>query len=184
MHHGCGFCCCLLLMIVVDDRFACLWWNINAGDESTKGIVKDGTQIFLHQSPQFSTWLKQAAAYHKLGEFTILREYLVAHVLYSLQACGKRVFLKGGCSLSLVCLSFFLNGMNYGVTNMQGYNLINRTSEDIDIRIDPSAGVTWEVNGCENAETSRAEYFLKLLDTVSFIIWVYFMNYIDLHRCL
>jgi hypothetical protein len=118
------------------------------GDESTKSIVKDGTQVFLHQAPQFSSWLKQAAAHHKLGEFTLLREYLVAHVLYSLQASGKHVFLKGGCSLSL------------------GYNLINRTSEDIDLRIEPSMGVIWEVNGAENAEHTRAEYFLKLLDSI------------------
>eukprot|EP00026_Physarum_polycephalum_P002210 Phypoly_transcript_02215.p1 GENE.Phypoly_transcript_02215~~Phypoly_transcript_02215.p1 ORF type:complete len:600 (+),score=97.38 Phypoly_transcript_02215:171-1970(+) len=118
------------------------------GDENTKSIVKDGTQVFLHQAPQFSSWLKQAAAHHKLGEFTVLREYLVAHVLYSLQAGGKHIFLKGGCSLSL------------------GYNLINRTSEDIDLRIEPSMGVTWEVNGAENAEHTRAEYFLKLLDSI------------------
>ena len=77
------------------------------GDENTKAIVKDGTQVFIHQTPQFPSWLKQAAAYHKLGEFTILREYLVAHVLYSLQASGKHVFLKGGCSLSLVCLLLY-----------------------------------------------------------------------------
>ena len=27
----------------------------------------------------------------------------------------------------------------------------------------------WEVNGAENAEHTRAEYFLKLLDSVSFV---------------
>jgi hypothetical protein len=77
------------------------------GDENTKAVVKDGTQVFMHQAPQFASWLRLAAAYHKLGEFTVLREYLVAHVLYSLQASGKHVFLKGGCSLSLVLISYF-----------------------------------------------------------------------------
>jgi hypothetical protein len=28
-------------------------------------------------------------------------------------------------------------------------------------------GVIWEVNGAENAELTRREYFLKLLDSVS-----------------
>lgn len=58
--------------------------------------------------------------------------------------------------------------------------MINRTSEDIDLRIDPSVGVVWEVvaNDQEQAEETRKDYFDNLLESVSpFInppIYLYF----------
>jgi hypothetical protein len=118
------------------------------GTELTKDIIEDALQCYMHQCAEFPEWVRQTAALHQARDIMILRDYLITHVLYSLQMSGKHVFLKGGCSLSL------------------GYNLITRTSEDVDLRIEPSLGVVWEVNGAEDAEVTRTEFFFKLRDSI------------------
>lgn len=51
------------------------------------------------------------------------KDYWIMHCLYGLQKLGLRFELKGGTSLS------------------KGFGLIHRFSEDIDIRIEPPAGM-------------------------------------------
>jgi hypothetical protein len=118
------------------------------GNEHTKDIIEDSLLCYVHQCAEFPDWVRQTAALHQARDAMILRDYLITHVLYSLKMSGKDVFLKGGCSLSL------------------GYDLITRTSEDVDLRIEPSVGVVWEVNGREDAEVTRTEFFLKLRDSI------------------
>lgn len=117
------------------------------GSEATNDIIEDALHCYVHQTEGFAEWVRDTAAQHKARDVMILRDYLITHVLYSLQRAGKEVFLKGGCGLSL------------------GYHLISRTSEDVDLRIEPSALDIWDI-GSEEAEIDRTHYFLQLIDSM------------------
>ena len=76
---------------------------------------------FLHNHRQFGALIRIVGANEKIEPALIEKDYWIMQSLYGLQQLGLAFELKGGTSLS------------------KGYGLIDRFSEDIDIRIEPPA---------------------------------------------
>jgi predicted nucleotidyltransferase component of viral defense system len=74
---------------------------------------------FLHNHPQFSDLVRIVAAEKRIDPALVEKDYWIMHSLFGLQQSGMKFELKGGTSLS------------------KGFQIINRFSEDIDIRIEP-----------------------------------------------
>lgn len=77
---------------------------------------------FLHNHRQFHELILIVAQEKGIDPALVEKDYWIMHSLYGLQQLGLTFELKGGTSLS------------------KGHKIINRFSEDIDIRIDPPAG--------------------------------------------
>src|SRR6266853_5178640 len=77
---------------------------------------------YLHNHPQFSDLIRIVAQQRRIDPAVVEKDYWIMHCLYGLQQLGLTFELKGGTSLS------------------KGFQIINRFSEDIDIRIEPPAG--------------------------------------------
>ena len=71
---------------------------------------------FLHNHKDFRALLRIVAKEMKVQPVLVEKDYWIMHCLYGLQQLKMRFELKGGTSLS------------------KGYRIINRFSEDIDIR--------------------------------------------------
>lgn len=80
-----------------------------------------GTPKFLHQLPIFTELVDQLAQSLNVNSYLIEKDYWLMHCLWGLQQQGWKFELKGGTSLS------------------KGHSIIERFSEDIDIRFDPPA---------------------------------------------
>ncbi|MDP9811396.1 hypothetical protein J2W42_004260 [Rhizobium tibeticum] len=78
---------------------------------------------FLHNHKDFASLLRIVAEEMKVQPVLVEKDYWIMHCLYGLQQQGMAFELKGGTSLS------------------KGYRIINRFSEDIDIRIEPPAAM-------------------------------------------
>jgi hypothetical protein len=76
---------------------------------------------FLHNHPQFPELIRIVAQQKGIDPALVEKDYWIMHCLYGLQQLGMTFELKGGTSLS------------------KGFQIINRFSEDIDIRIEPPA---------------------------------------------
>jgi hypothetical protein len=74
---------------------------------------------FLHKHAQFSNLIRIAAQERAIDPALIEKDYWIMHCLYGLQKLGMTFELKGGTSLS------------------KGFQIIDRFSEDIEIRIEP-----------------------------------------------
>ena len=74
---------------------------------------------YLHNHPQFPELIRIVAREKGIAPALVEKDYWIMHCLYGLQQLGMMFELKGGTSLS------------------KGFQIINRFSEDIDIRIDP-----------------------------------------------
>src|SRR6202045_3281631 len=74
---------------------------------------------FLHNHAQFADLIRIVAAEQGIDPGLVEKDYWIMHGLYGLQQLGLTFELKGGTSLS------------------KGFQIINRFSEDIDIRIEP-----------------------------------------------
>jgi Nucleotidyl transferase AbiEii toxin, Type IV TA system len=74
---------------------------------------------FLHNHPQFPDLIRIVAEQKRIDPALVEKDYWIMHCLYGLQSLGMTFELKGGTSLS------------------KGFQIINRFSEDIDIRIEP-----------------------------------------------
>ena len=74
---------------------------------------------YLHSHPQFSDLIRIVAAEKRVDPALVEKDYWIMHCLYGLQQLDMTFELKGGTSLS------------------KGFQIINRFSEDIDIRIEP-----------------------------------------------
>jgi Nucleotidyl transferase AbiEii toxin, Type IV TA system len=74
---------------------------------------------FLHNHPQFPELIRIVARQKRIDPALVEKDYWIMHCLYGLQQLGFKFELKGGTSLS------------------KGFEIINRFSEDIDIRIEP-----------------------------------------------
>lgn len=74
---------------------------------------------FLHNHPQFPELIRIVAQQKRVDPALVEKDYWIMHCLYGLQKLGLTFELKGGTSLS------------------KGFQIINRFSEDIDIRIEP-----------------------------------------------
>ena len=80
-----------------------------------------GTPKFLHQLPIFTELVDQLAQSLNVNSYLIEKDYWLMHCLWGLQHQGWKFELKGGTSLS------------------KGHAIIERFSEDIDIRFEPPA---------------------------------------------
>ena len=76
---------------------------------------------YLHNHSQFSDLIRIVGREKSIGPALVEKDYWIMHCLYGLQQLGLKFELKGGTSLS------------------KGFQIINRFSEDIDIRIEPPA---------------------------------------------
>jgi hypothetical protein len=77
---------------------------------------------YLHNHPEFADLIRIVAQEKGIDPALVEKDYWIMHCLYGLQRLNMKFQLKGGTSLS------------------KGFQIINRFSEDIDIRIDPPAG--------------------------------------------
>ncbi len=85
--------------------------------------------MYLHESPDFEDLIRIVANEKRLLPELVEKDYWVTRALHGLAALGYAFEMKGGTSLS------------------KGYGLINRFSEDIDIKIEPkSTGVQFPVH--------------------------------------
>src|SRR5215470_5603396 len=73
----------------------------------------------LHNHPQFPDLIRIVASERGIDPALVEKDYWIMHCLYGLQQLGLTFELKGGTSLS------------------KGFQVIDRFSEDIDIRIEP-----------------------------------------------
>jgi hypothetical protein len=76
---------------------------------------------YLHNHRQFSDLIRIVAADKDIVPALVEKDYWIMHCLYGLHRLGMSFELKGGPSLS------------------KGFHIIDRFSEDIDIRIEPPA---------------------------------------------
>lgn len=106
---------------------------------------------FLHTRSDFSELLAIVADQRGIDPVLVEKDYWIMHCLWGLQAQGFQFELKGGTSLS------------------KGFGVIHRFSEDIDIRIEPPAGM--EVKTGRNHDkpahvASRRAYYDALAQTI------------------
>lgn len=108
---------------------------------------------FVHEDPDFDDLLSIVASARGLSLGLVEKDYWVTHTLWALQATGFDLWFKGGTSLS------------------KGFGLIERFSEDLDLKIEPGTVValpevtTWKSDG-KQATASRNAYFEALSNTL------------------
>lgn len=109
---------------------------------------------FIHDDPDFGDLLRIVANNRKLSLGLIEKDYWVSHVLWALHDAGFDIWFKGGTSLS------------------KGFGLIERFSEDLDLKIEPGKVTAlpqvrdWTREGTA-ATAARKAYFEKLGQTVA-----------------
>jgi hypothetical protein len=106
---------------------------------------------FLHNHPEFPELIRIVAQQKGIDPALVEKDYWIMHCLYGLQQLGLAFELKGGTSLS------------------KGYQIINRFSEDIDIRIEPPAErkVATGRNQTSSAQVkSRKDFYDWLAQTI------------------
>lgn len=74
---------------------------------------------FLHELSDFTLLIEQVARAQRVPDQLVEKDYWLMHALWGLKAQGFKFDLKGGTSLS------------------KGFQIIDRFSEDIDIKIEP-----------------------------------------------
>lgn len=99
---------------------------------------------FLHDRRDFGELLALVADQRRIDPVLVEKDYWIMHCLWGLQESTFQFELKGGTSLS------------------KGFNIINRFSEDIDIRIEPPKDLQVKVgrnhDKPSHIETRRAYY--------------------------
>ena len=104
---------------------------------------------FLHDDPGFKDLLQIVAAKRSLSIGLVEKDHWVTHTLWALHQLGLEVWFKGGTSLS------------------KGFGLIERFSEDLDLKVEPGpkSGLprieNWKSEG-KAATALRREYFESL----------------------
>ncbi len=104
---------------------------------------------FIHEDRDFDDLLRIVAERHGLTTGLVEKDYWVTHVLWSIHDQGLEVWFKGGTSLS------------------KGFGLIERFSEDLDLKIEPGRvtdlpHVTDWTRGSRAAIELRQAYFEAL----------------------
>jgi hypothetical protein len=106
---------------------------------------------FLHNHPQFADLIRIVAEERGIDPALVEKDYWIMHCLYGLQRVGYSFELKGGTSLS------------------KGHQIINRFSEDIDIRIEPPKERDVKTGRNQNNPSqirSRQEFYDRLASTI------------------
>jgi hypothetical protein len=104
---------------------------------------------FVHDDAEFEDLLRIVADSRRLSLGVVEKDYWVTHTLWALQAQGFEIWFKGGTSLS------------------KGFGLIERFSEDLDLKVEPGRveGVptvtNWKSEGTK-ATAERKDYFEQL----------------------
>jgi hypothetical protein len=107
---------------------------------------------YLHNHPQFADLIRIVAAEQGIDPGLVEKDYWIMQGLYGLQQLGLTFELKGGTSLS------------------KGFQIIHRFSEDIDIRIEPPAGMDVKIgkNQTKPAHVKgRADFYDWLTKTIT-----------------
>ncbi|MGO9428138.1 nucleotidyl transferase AbiEii/AbiGii toxin family protein [Rhodoblastus sp.] len=106
---------------------------------------------YLHNHPQFFDLIRIVGREKSINPILVEKDYWIMHCLYGLQRLGMTFELKGGTSLS------------------KGFQIIDRFSEDIDLRIEPPAGrdVKTGRNQTKPAQVqSRRDFYDWLAETI------------------
>jgi hypothetical protein len=106
---------------------------------------------YLHNHPQFAELIRIVSADKGIDPALAEKDYWIMHCLYGLQQLGMKFELKGGTSLS------------------KGHHIIDRFSEDIDIRIEPPADRDVKIGRNQNSaaqKKTRADFYGWLADTI------------------
>ncbi len=104
---------------------------------------------FLHNHKSFKDLLLILEREKSIVPGLLEKDYWIMHVLYGLKKAGFSFELKGGTSLS------------------KGLGIINRFSEDIDIRINPPVELLVNETGTKkNAVASRFRFYDWLAATL------------------
>lgn len=103
---------------------------------------------FVHEDQDFDALLQIVANERQLSLALVEKDYWVTHALWALHQAGFEVWFKGGTSLS------------------KGFSLINRFSEDLDLKIEPGTVAlpmvsSWSKDGSKVTNERRA-YFQAL----------------------
>ena len=106
---------------------------------------------FIHEDREFDDLLRIVAERHGLPIGLVEKDYWVTHVLWTIHDRGFEVWFKGGTSLS------------------KGFGLIERFSEDLDLKIEPGSvaalpRVTDWSRESRRATEQRRAYFEALPD--------------------
>jgi hypothetical protein len=84
---------------------------------------------FLHERSDFKALVETVADSEKINDPALVeKDYWIMHAVFGLKQLGLTFELKGGTSLS------------------KGFGIIQRFSEDIDIRIEPFDGLQVDTN--------------------------------------
>lgn len=102
---------------------------------------------YLHTLPDFKDLLLLTARTRGIDTQLIEKDYWLMHCLYGLTQAGVVFDLKGGTSLS------------------KGYNIIERFSEDIDIRVEPTSDLPIGRNHSKPVHMQRRRDFFDDLAT-------------------
>jgi hypothetical protein len=109
---------------------------------------------FVHEDAEFEDLLRIVAGARRLSLGLVEKDYWVTHTLWALHAQGFDVWFKGGTSLS------------------KGFGLIERFSEDLDLKVEPGrvadvpAVANWKSDG-KKAIAERRNYFERLGSTLA-----------------
>jgi hypothetical protein len=105
---------------------------------------------FLHERRDFKALVETVAESEKINDPALVeKDYWIMHAVFGLKQLGLTFELKGGTSLS------------------KGFGIIQRFSEDIDIRIEPFDGLQVDTNPNHERPTqieSRRVFYEKLRD--------------------
>jgi len=106
---------------------------------------------YLHNHPQFPDLIRIVASEKGIDPAMVEKDYWIMHCLFGLQKLGMTFELKGGTSLS------------------KGFQIINRFSEDIDIRIEPPEDQDVKTGRNQNSPAqveSRRKFYDWLAGTI------------------
>src|SRR5580700_10571328 len=107
---------------------------------------------FLHERSDFKALVETVADSEKINDPALVeKDYWIMHAVFGLKQLGFAFELKGGTSLS------------------KGFGIIQRFSEDVDIRIEPFDGLQVDTNPNHEKPThieSRRVFYEKLRDKI------------------
>ncbi|MEI7456086.1 MAG: nucleotidyl transferase AbiEii/AbiGii toxin family protein [Nitrosomonadales bacterium] len=109
-------------------------------------------KLFLHQHKIFAALVSQIARSLEIYPYLVEKDYWLMHCLWALQQQGWKFELKGGTSLS------------------KAYGIIDRFSEDIDIRFEPPAELDLKTGKNHDKPAhiaARKEFFDHLATQIS-----------------
>lgn len=89
---------------------------------------------FVHDDAEFDGLIQIVARARRIAPGLVEKDYWVTHSLWSLHQAGFDVWFKGGTSLS------------------KGFGLIERFSEELDLKVEPGS-----VRNCRRCRAGRAK---------------------------